>query len=261
MALSTILKHSTQHQDEYKAYLEFLKTPQGKGYYQPTSIEEYFRVKESGGLVPTTSAAPTEKTSKGPVQFLLDISSQHQEEYNAYLAFLKTEQGQGFPVPKDIMDYFQNREKWFKDWEQYVPKGEKPVDPYALSPEEAARRREEAYAEGRYAAQERYGEQPMYSQTFAKWMDEQRGFSGALSEYVEGQFPSLRAQFESGVGRLTGFPTREEARAEAARREQAWEGWLTRATPEIYQDYMGQRPSARGEKYHEYSPTLRSVNF
>jgi len=71
----------------------------------------------------------------------------------------------------------------------------------------------------------------------------------------------LQARYEAGLPRLTGYPTREEARAEAARREAGFKGWLTGQTPGIYQEYMGQRPAARGERLYMQSPRTRTANW
>jgi len=68
-------------------------------------------------------------------------------------------------LPVDIADYFANPDitnQQMRTWSRKSTAEEE----YELSPAEAARRREESYAEGRYAAQERYGEAPMYPETF-----------------------------------------------------------------------------------------------
>jgi len=114
----------------------------------------------------------------------------------------------------------------------------------------------------KYAAEEAYTEAPMYKETFSSWLPKQASaMSGALTSYVESQYPSLQARYEAGLPRLTGYPTREEARAEAARREAGFKGWLTGQTPGIYQEYMGQRPTERGERLYMYAPAIREVGW
>lgn len=211
-------------------------------------------------------------------------------EYRAYHRFLATPEGRGFPRPKDMDDYFANREKWRAGQygEEYPV--EPPVEPpvaeipspppvlppspapdypsdslydeyqkWALPPEEQARRREESYALTQYGRKEAYREQPRYFEPFAKWIKGQTAISQALRGYVEDKYSSLRARHEADLPPLTGFPTREEARAEAARRESAWEAWLPSQLPDVRQDYYAQRPAERGERYWVQSPTLRTV--
>jgi len=188
-------------------------------------------------------------------------------EYRRYLEFLKTAEGQGYPVPKDIADYYRIKAEWGKQEQPPItPEPEQqPITPeqdeFALTPEEAARRREEAYAESRYAAEERYHEAPRYQETFSKWIQGQGNVSGALQQYIQSKYPSLRAEFESGISREVGFPTREEARTEASQREAGWQSWLSQRMPETRQDYWGQRPSDRGERYYMYAPTTKTVNW
>jgi len=142
-------------------------------------------------------------------------------------------------------------------WQQQA--GE--VEKYEVDPAEAARRREESYAESRVAAGERYRETPQYQPQFAQWLGEQGQFSGALEQFVESQYPSLRSEFQATQPRPTGFATPEAARTEAARREQAWQGWLGGRTPELEQEYMGQRPAQRGERLWMQAPTMRTANW
>ena len=113
----------------------------------------------------------------------------------------------------------------------------------------------------KYAAQERYGETPMYSENFTAWLNQQGQFSGALEKYVESQYPSLRSQFEAQAGRLTGFPTREEARAEASRREAGFQSWLGGEVPGLKQEYLAQHPAERGERLYMQSPNVRGINW
>lgn len=187
-------------------------------------------------------------------------------EWNAFKDYMGyREPGEWYPV--DIADYFENWDKAqqsLSTWQQRYEEGEAERvagEEYALDPEEAERRREEAYAESRYAAEERYRETPQYQAPFTQWFQDQAGFSGALQAFTEREYPSLKSEFQATQPRLTGFPTREEARAEATRREQAWGGWLPGKTPEIEQRYWGQRPAARGERLWMQQPTLRTANW
>jgi len=182
------------------------------------------------------------------------------QEFNAYKQYYYQYGEPGELVPVDVGDFLNRYDEYQQQlgvWQQRAAE----VEEYELPPEEAARRREEAYEEGRYAAEERYGEPPQYQPPFTQWLGEQGQFSGALEKFVESQYPSLRSEFQATQPRLTGFPTREEARAEATRREQAWQGWLPGQAPGMYQEYMGQRPAQRGERLWMQAPTLRTANW
>jgi len=167
-------------------------------------------------------------------------------------------------LPVDIADYFANPDivnQQMRTWSRKDAAQRELEREYGLSPEEQARRQQEAYEESRYAAQERYGEAPMYPETFTAWLNQQGQFSGALEKYVEGQYPSLRSQFEAQAGRLTGYPTREEARAEATRREAGFQSWLGGEVPGLKQEYWAQRPAERGERLYMQSPNVRPLNW
>jgi len=112
-----------------------------------------------------------------------------------------------------------------------------------------------------YHQKERYTEAPMYGETFAGWMGEQEQFSGALQQYVERQYPSLQSQYKAGMPRQTGSPTREEARTEAAKREAGFAAWLSGETPGIYQKYMAQRPTERGERLWMQAPNVKELGW
>ena len=180
-----------------------------------------------------------------------------------YYAFKEYQSAYGEPgewKPVDIGDFFTNydtAQQQLNVWKQQA--GE--VEKYELEPGEAARRREKAYQRQQYIQQESFRETPQYQQPFQPWLQEQAGFSRALQEYTEREFPSLRSEFQATQPRLTGFPTREAARAEATRREQAWTGWLGGMAPEIEQRYWGQRPEQRGERLWMQAPGLRAINW
>ena len=178
------------------------------------------------------------------------------QRLNDYKQWYYTYGKPGDLMPVDAGDFIANEEKY----QQQLNEWQKIAD-LAISPEEALRRQEESYAEGRVAAGERYKETPQYQPPFTQWLGEQGQFSGALEQFVESQYPSLRSEFQAGMPRLTGFPTPGAARGEAERREQAWQGWLGGRTPELEQKYWGQRPAQRGERLWMQQPTLRTANW
>jgi len=160
----------------------------------------------------------------------------------------------------DIGDFFSNYDQAMQQlgvWRQRAGEEEE----YALPPEEAARRREEAYGESRYAAQERYTETPEYQLPFTQYLQEQGRFSGALEAWTENQYPSLVSQFRTTQPELTGYATREEARAEKARRESRFKAWLPKQEYGLYQEYASQRPGERGERLYMQAPTMRTANW
>ena len=137
---------------------------------------------------------------------------------------------------------------------------------WALSPEEQARRREEGYqsalesrARAEYAAREAYGEAPEYRTSFSNWLQTQGSQSQYLKDYIENKYPSLRTQYEATQPRLTGYPTREEARAEAERREVGFKAWLPTQLPSVEEEFWGQRPTERGERPAAYAPRMRHI--
>ena len=178
------------------------------------------------------------------------------QRLNDYKQWYYTYGKPGDLMPVDAGDFIANEEKY----QQQLNEWQKIAD-LAISPEEALRRQEESYAEGRVAAGERYKETPQYQPPFTQWLGEQGQFSGALEQFVESQYPSLRSEFQAGMPRLTGFPTPGAARGEAERREQAWQGWLGGRTPQLEQKYWGQRPAQRGERLWMQQPGLRQVNW
>ena len=137
---------------------------------------------------------------------------------------------------------------------------------WALSPEEQARRREESHQAGleakaraEYARQEAYGEAPGYQEPFSQWLQTQGDQSQYLRDYIESKYPSLRTQYEATQPRLTGYPTREEARAEAERRETGFKAWLPAQLPTVEAEFWGQAPAQRGERPQVYSPRSRYI--
>jgi len=240
-----LMAQSSKYQPlaEYWQYQAFLKTPEGKNFPTPTSYEDYTQNKDRW----------IEETGRG-------YTDEQIREYNEWKRYASQfgELGDWYSV--DIADWLANYDQGQQQlaiWK--VEQGK--VDQYELSPEEAARRREEAYARQQYRQQEEFHEAPMYQEKFQQWIQGRSDTSGALQQYIESKYPSLRAEFESGISREVGFPTREEARTEAAQRESGWQNWLSQRMPETRQEYWGQRPADRGERYYMYSPATRAVSW
>jgi len=238
---------------DYIQYKKFIKTEEGKGLPEPTSIEDYLK-------------HATEWATQFAEQKEIE-QTELQRQYNLYKAYMRAYGELGGWQPVDFDDWLNNREaadQQLAGWQEehgLQLEEELAVEEYAISPEEAARRQEEAYAESRYAAEERYREAPMYGETFAQWGQGLDAASQALQAYIKGQYPSLQAEYKAEVGRLGGFPTREEARAEAGRRETGWKSWLGERMPETTQEYYAQRPAQRGERLWMQAPSLRKVNW
>ena len=106
-----------------------------------------------------------------------------------------------------------------------------------------------------------YMEQPMLSQQFSTWMHDQEEMSGAFSQFVESEYPSLRGRFDVIEGRMPEFGSREAAEEHALGVEGRWKSWLTGQTPELEEQYWSQRPQQRGEKLFEYAPAMRAINW
>lgn len=291
----------------------------------------------STGIYPPwkTTEPPTEEESPPS-----DYTPEQIAEYEAYLAALEQYPDSGLPVPKDIDDYFKNRDKWqdeyvppeepteeeieereytdeekreyytyrnyerayrdpddwvafdiedyFKNWDiaqeqlgewqteeverereqtEYEREREE-AERWALSPEESARRREEGYEysqwvreRAEYGAKEAYRETPEYGQTFSNWFSSEASKSQPLEAFIKGMFGELRTEYQTGMPRLTGFPTREEARAEAGRREAGFEAWLPKQLPELEQKFWAQAPWKREERPGLFAPRIRTVSF
>lgn len=200
-----------------------------------------------------------------------------QLDYIKYKKFLNTDEGRGWPSPASIADFLANIDKWAAQMTAQIE--EKAQEEAEVKAQEETQRQEEQQVEydarqaeydarqaeqdarAAYARQEAYREQPMYSETFSQWIQGQSDTSQALQAYIKGQYPSLQAEFRAEAGRLTGFPTREEARTEAERRESGWQSWLGERMPETTQEYYAQRPTERGERLWMQAPTLRTVNW
>lgn len=239
--------------DSYDRFTAFASKYGNIEDYQPTDLADYLA---NIGRAQQQLDLWVQEAGPEAAGFIDDEIRQFKDYQQWYYEYGKP----GDWMPVDVGDFITNYEtaqQQLSIWQQQA--GE--VDEYALDPGEAARRREEAYREGRYAAEERYRETPRYSETFAGWIGQQGDVSQALKGYIEKEYPSLRTEYQAGLPRLTGYPTREEARAEATRRETGWEAWLGEKRPEVYQEYMTQRPAERGERLWMQQPTMREVNW
>ena len=255
-----VAQYTSAQQLDYIKYKKFLNTDAGKSWPSPASIADFL--------------ANIEKWATQVGEEEDERLNESKREYNLYLGYMRQFAGLEDWRPTSFEDWIENRDKadeqlsaWLKEAEvaeEEIAKREEEVavrEELALPPEEVARRQEEAYAESRYAAEERYREAPMYGETFTQWAQEQSDTSQALQAYIKGQYPSLQAEYKAEVGRLGGFPTREEARTEAGRRETGWESWLGERMPETTQEYYAQRPAQRGERLWMQAPSLREVNW
>lgn len=232
--------------------------------------------------------ASTEEPAPTPTNAIPGLAQGYDwNTWRAYEKYLTEIQQPGYemwPVPKDIADWINNFDQWVRLYEQgglthtrtseesFWIEGQKNVagqvlgnkdiwfnpdgtpvewitpggEPLEGLPEEEA---------------QKYWENPLYYPTFTDWFNQQQDFSGAFRGFVENKYPSLAAQYQYNVGHLQGFPSEEEALANAQNIEQGFQGWLTEQVPGVYQEYMGQRPYMRGERYSDYSPTTRLVNW
>lgn len=187
--------------------------------------------------------------------------------YNLWIDWSQKYGELGDWLATDIYDWLANpdlAQQQLDKWKQLATTEELEqleLEQYAIDPAEEARRREEAYKEGRYAAKERYREPVRLSETFAAWIGKQGDVSQALKGYIEKEYPSLRTEYQAGLPPITGYPTREAARVESVRRERGFEAWLGEKRPEVREEYYMQRPAERGERLWMQQPTLRAVNW
>ena len=251
----------TQEQlDNYNDYLSFLKTDAGKNWPIPESIDDFLAHMDEW-------AANAEYYTRG-------YTDEQLREFNTWRLYASKFGGLEDWYPNNIQDWIANYDKAQQQldaWKQLATEEEQEAleaeaereeyEEHALPPEEAARRREEAYGESRYAAQERYTETPEYQLPFTQYLQEQGRFSGALEAWTENQYPSLVSQFRTTQPELTGYATREEARAEKARREESFRAWLPKQEYGLYQEYASQRPGERGERLYMQAPTMRTANW
>ena len=267
---------------EYERYLRVLQTPEGANLPVPKNISDYFTNKKNWerlGLQGRLPTAPRTSEQAFWVEGQLNIAGQILSKDNPFL----TPEGEpvewltpgGEPAEGAAGEWAAEQQREFLTWRQWASRYGEPGDWYAVdiqdyfnNPDKVQQqlsvwqqRAAEQEAEEEYIKAERYHETPEYYQSFTPWMEEQGQFSGAMAGFVEKESPSLVSRFQSTQPRLTGFPTREEARAEAARREAGFEAWLPGQMPTVEQKYWGQTPLMRGERPYMYQPTLRTVNW
>ena len=209
-----------------------IPTPDVGQMLAPSFGPDYYQTEwGQAGRRPTEEAATTTGHSLAEWQ-----------EFAAYMKFLR-EGGaeQGYPVPRDLRHYFANRNQWMagnrgSDIDPYA-EGEDPVLPTVdITPPS------EELPPEQIAPEAQYREAPMYQPTFTQWIQGRGDMSGALQQYIEGRYPSLKAEFQAGAGRLPYSETREGAIGEAGQRERGFQAWLGERMPETRQEYWGQRP-------------------
>jgi len=244
---------------EFDIWWDYARKYGETGHWRPVNVEDFYNNYDKAQELLTKWKAMADEKE-------VEYTDEQRREWALVRDYASyREPGEEYPL--DIEDYFANRDKWqqvLTTWQQRAGEAEiekTEREEYALSPEEAAKRREEAYAESRYAAQERYRTAPEYSSAFIPWIKGQEQFSSALESFTERQYPSLVSSFKATQPRLTGFPTREEARAEATRREQAFRAWLPTQVAGLEEKYWAQRPAQRGERLWMQQPTMRTVNW
>jgi hypothetical protein len=270
------------------------------------------------GLPSTTSQ--TGYDLEGHALYSVTYSQAQIDDYNAYLDWIKTEEGKVWPVPNSMDDFINNVDKWANTVTSQIDSGEAGIDGGEAGKEwtddqvreyynwlswyskygeltdwkpvsiedfynnydqaqgimaefqqrqgvsEQERAEAEAYTQQQreyqeYVRQEAFHEPARLSETFSAWMNQQNQLSGAFSEFVENKYPSLRGTFEAGMPIETGAPTREAARSAALQRESQWQAWLPQQVPGLYQEYMAQPMLKRGERPYMYQPTMRTVNW
>ena len=139
---------------------------------------------------------------------------------------------------------------------------------HGLSPEEAARRREESYQysqeareRAEYAAKEAYHPEVRYDPAFYSQQEALQGESVYYQDWMKRIYPELRGRFEATQPKEIGYPTREEARAAAAQTEAKWKTWLGGQQETLEQEFYGQPPYQRGERPSQFAPKLRSLSY
>jgi len=238
--------YSDEEVREYATYQNYASRFGDPDDWHPVDIEDYFKnwdiAQEQLG------------EWKG-----LDYTPEQQREYQGYKD-LASYREPGDWLAADIEDFFTNYDQ--AKQQQNIWLGKYQIEEESkLSPEEQARRREESYARSQYAAQEAYHETPEYGQSFSNWFGAQGTKSQPLQSFIEGMFGKLQTQYQAGLPTLTGFPTREEARAEAEKREAGFEAWLPQQVPAVEEQFWAQSPRQRWEAPGTFAPRIRSVAF
>ena len=281
-------EHGYQYNDdqirEYYTYRNYGSVYGDLRDWYPNDIEDYFKNYDVA-QEQLNEWKQEEKDQEKPT-----YTDAQNREYSTYKRYASAYGDPNDWYPNNIKDYFAStdlaREQLTKWRQEEIDKGVKQTEyeaeqtkqkaeyeakqaeyeKWALSPEEQARRREEGYqsalesrARAEYARQEAYGEAPEYRTSFSNWLQTQGSQSQYLKDYIENKYPSLRTQYEATQPRLTGYPTREEARAEAERREVGFKAWLPAQLPTVEAEFWGQAPAQRGERPQVYNPRLRYI--
>jgi hypothetical protein len=236
MASEKETEYTDEQVREYQNWINYYNRYGALGDWFPVDIEDYY---SNHGKAQRLLQGYINQEEKEPIE----RPAEQERLYREYLQWASRYAEPGDWYATDIDDFFRNYDKAMEQqrvWEQ---------------------RGAEAEVEEEYLKAERYKQTPEYGQVFNPWLEEQTGFSGAMEQFTEREYPSLLSRFQATQPRLTGYPTREEARAEADRRKAAFGAWLGQESPEIYQKYMGQPPLMRGERPYMYQPTMRTVNW
>ena len=309
--------YTPEQQAEYQAYLDYIKANPILGLPVPKDIDDYYanRDKWIEEYTPTPTPEPTP-----------EVRTYTDDEFREYNTYRRWASSQGTPddwYPVDIDDYFNHwdiAQEQMDEWKGEASEAEKKrleeeekaaerqakyeaeqaeAEKYALTPEEQARRREESYAytqqqraiseayqkaalspeeearrreeqyaysqwaqeRARISAQEAYRETPEYQGSFYNYFEGLSSTPGRFQDFMLAMFPKLREEWEATQPKLTGYPTPQEARAEATRRETAFGQWLPTQTKKMMEQFYVQAPPERGERPAYFAPRLRSVNF
>lgn len=290
---------------EYEAYLAALEQYPDSGLPVPKDIDDYFENKDKWleEYVPPTPEPTPEEEER-------EYTDEEKREYYTYRNYASSYGDPNDWYPLNIEDYFKNwniaqeqlgewhseeleregeqaeyerereeAEQWglspeesarrreeSYEYSQWLRERSREAAEHELGPEEAARRREESYEyslwskeRAKYGALEAYRETPEYGQTFSSWFSSEASKSQPLQAFIEGMFGKLRTEYQAGLPRLTGFPTREEARAEAGKREAGFEAWLPKQLPGLEEKFWEQPPWKREERPGLFAPRIRSV--
>ena len=287
---------------EYEAYLEFIGNNPDAGFPVPRDIDDYFERRDEWEKEyapppppPEEEAPPSEEVPPGeepppreevpPGEEVPPEEAEYSDEdYREYYTYRNYASAYGDPsdwYPLNIADYFANwdiSQEQLTEWKaeetakatertEYEQEREE-AKQYDLSPLESALRRQESYeygkwarAQSKYGAQEAYRETPEYGKQLYGWLGGQEPKSEPLQQWMRAMFPTFQREYEAGLPRLTGFPTREAARTEATKREAGLEQWLGAQESALEERFYMQRPYERGERPSLFAPRLREVSY
>jgi len=248
MAAASLGRAGTSAEEAYADYQAFIKQEGNENWPVPKDINEFLRNMDYWAANADYYSGITEEP---------EWTADQIREYNLWRAYASAFGELGEWRPVDIADFYANYDQAQSLLTAFQQR---------QSQSQAERGEAEAYTQEQreyqeYLRQEAFRETPMYGETFASWMSQQRDMSGAFTGFVESEYPSLRGRFEAAQPREVGYPTREAARAEVERKESAWQAWLPQQVPELWQEYSFQPPAMRGERHYMYQPTMRPVNW